>query len=116
MKRVQVAHVDSGVSIGWNVALADSWWLSLRGLLARPPLGVGEGLLLLGCGSVHTVGMTHPIDVAFLDAAGTVVRIIPHMGPFRVGLGGPRAVHTLELAPGRLAQTGTVRGVRLDWS
>ncbi len=106
----------SGVSLGGEVAVADSWWSRLRGLLARPPLRAGQGLLLLQCGSVHTVGMTYPIDVAFLDADGTVVRSIPRLAPCRVGVGGPGAVHALELPAGRLAETGTAPGTRLSWS
>lgn len=116
MKSVRVVQNASGVSVGTNVAVADSWWLRLRGLLARPPMEKGEGLLLLQCGSVHTIGMTRSIDVAFLDAEGTVVRNFARLGPCRVGLGGPGAVHALELPAGRLDETGTVPGVRLNWS
>lgn len=60
--------------------------------------------------------MAYRIDVAFLDAEGRVVRSIPRLGPFRVGLGGPDAVHALELPAGRLGETGTVPGARLTWS
>ena len=111
-----MVHHRSGVGVGSRVAIADSWWRRLRGLLARPPLRSEEGLLLLECGSVHTVGMTYPIDVAFIDAGGVVVRSIPNLGPWRVGLGGPEAVHTLELPAGRLDETGTGPGDRLTWS
>ena len=116
MSRVHVVHETSGISVGATIAVVDSWWRRLRGLLARPPLKQGEGLLLLGCDSVHTVGMRYPIDIAFLDAEGRVVRSIERLPPCRIGLGGSAAVHTLELPPGRLEQTGTVPGVRLTWS
>jgi uncharacterized membrane protein (UPF0127 family) len=116
MSRVRVVQKLSGVSVATEVTVADSWWSRLRGLLARPRLQRGEGLLLTDCGSVHTLGMTYPIDVAFLDADGTVVRHFPRLVPFRVGLGGPEAVHALELPAGRLEDTGTVPGVRLSWS
>lgn len=116
MNKVRVVQRESGVRIGSKVAVADSWWLRFRGLLARPPLKAGEGLLLLKCGSVHTIGMLHPIDVAFLDAEGLVVRSIARLRPWRVGLGGGQAVHALELPPGRLDETGTVPGDRLSWS
>jgi len=115
VRRVRVVHGDSGVRVGSEVGVADSWWQRLRGLLGRPPMRDGEGLLLLDCDSVHTIGMAYPIDVAFLDAEGTVVRNL-HLDPFRVGLGGPEAVHALELPAGRLVRTGTVPGVRLSWS
>lgn len=116
MKRVRVEQVGSGVGLGAQVAVADSWWRRLRGLLARPPLESGEGLLLLNCASVHTVGMRYPIDVAFLDAEGRVVRSITALAPWRLGVGGEGAVHALELPPGRLEETGTKSGDRLSWS
>jgi len=111
-----VVRNGSGVPLGGEIAVADSWWSRLRGLLARPPLRAGQGLLLLECGSVHTVGMGYSIDVAFLDVDGKVVRSIPHLAPCRVGLGGPGAVHALELPAGRLAETGTAPGACLSWS
>lgn len=111
-----MVHERSGAPVGSRVAIADSWWSRFRGLLARPPIQGDEGLLLLDCASVHTLGMAYCIDVAFLDAQGNVVRSIDHLGPCRIGVGGPEAVHTLELPAGRLAETGIVPGTRLSWS
>ena len=116
MNTVRVVHGDSGLQVGSTVAVADSWWRRFRGLMGRPVLEEGEGMLLLDCNSVHTAGMRFPIDVAFLDADGRVVRSIGGLGPWRVGMGGREAVHTLELPAGRLEATGTVPGVRLNWS
>lgn len=116
MRQVRVVHSSSEVPVASKVAVADSWWSRFRGLLARPRMKGEEGLLLLECGSVHTVGMTYSIDVAFLDAEGKVVRRIDRLRPFRIGVGGAEAAHTLELPAGRLAETGTVPGARLSWS
>jgi uncharacterized membrane protein (UPF0127 family) len=115
MRIVLVVQKHSEIRLGSRVTVADSWWGRLRGLLARPALLEGEGLLLMECSSVHTVGMGYPIDVAFLDADGTVVRSIGSLEPYRFGLGGPEAVHALELPAGRLEETGTVPGIRLSW-
>lgn len=116
MRSVRVVHEASGIQLGSRVVVADSWWHRLRGLLARPRMTAGEGLLLMDCASVHTLGMSYPIDVAFLDGDGTIVRRIARLAPYRVGIGGPEAVHALELPAGRLDDTGTVAGVRLIWS
>ena len=116
MNRVSVTQVISGVQVGTRVAVANSFWRRLRGLLALGPLQAGEGLLLLHCDSVHTVGMGYPIDVAFLDAEGRIVNCIAALAPWRVGRGEEGAVHTLELPAGRLEETGTVPGDRLCWS
>lgn len=116
MNEVRVVRKDAEVDLGSRVGVADSWWLRFRGLLGRPRLETGEGLLLLDCDSVHTMGMRHVIDVAFLDAQGKVVSSIPRLRPWRIGLGGPGAVHALELPAGRLEETRTCPGHRLSWS
>lgn len=115
MPEVRVVHADSRAPVASSVTVADSFLGRLRGLLGRPPLRAGQGLLLLDCGSVHTAGMGYAIDVAFLDAEGTVVRSFDELEPWRLGLGGDGAVHALELPAGRLHATGTVPGVRLSW-
>ena len=115
MNEVQVVQERSGVEIGTRIAVADSWWRRFRGLLARPRLRWHEGMLLVGCASVHTVGMTYPIDVAFLDDQGRVVNQVARLRPWSVGVGGAGAVHALELHPGRLDETGTRPGTRLIW-
>lgn len=115
MPEVHVVHADSDVSVAPRVAVAGSFLSRLRGLLARPPLRDGQGLLLLDCGSVHTLGMGYAIDVAFLAADGTVVRSCDALEPWRFGRGGHGAVHALELPAGRLRETGTLPGVRLSW-
>ena len=52
-------------------------------LLARaPPRGCA--LLLPRCRSVHTAGMRFALDVAFLDAAGRVVRVARAVPPWRL--------------------------------
>lgn len=49
-------------------------------LLSGPP---GKTLLLMPCSDVHTVGMRHAIDVAFVDRAGLVIESHRSVGPFR---------------------------------
>lgn len=42
------------------------------------------GLLLPGCGSVHTFGMRFPLDIYFLDAAGEPVAARYGVPPLRI--------------------------------
>ena len=116
MNTVRVVQSGSCVRVAARTRVAGTWWLRLRGLLGRPELVAGEGMLLLDCDSVHTAGMGYPIDVAFLDREGRVVRTVSRLGPWRLGLGGREAVHALELPAGRLIETGTTTGTHLDWS
>ena len=116
MDTVRVVQSGSGVRVAERTRVAGTWWHRLRGLLGRPELVTGEGMLLLDCESVHTAGMGYPIDVAFLDGNGRVVRTVSRLAPWRLGFGGRDAVHALELPAGRLTETGTTAGTHLDWS
>lgn len=86
----------------------------MRGLLGRPRLVPGEGLLLDPCRAVHTAGMRYPLDLAFLDRAWRIARLVVALPPWRVAacLG---AVMTLELAPGSVAALGLNAGEVLEW-
>lgn len=56
--------------------LATGFWQRLRGLLGRKAnwLGEDEVLVLSPCNSIHTLGMRHSIDVAFVDGTGKVLK------------------------------------------
>ncbi len=51
------------------------------GLLLSGPSD--KALLLVSCNDVHTVGMRHAIDVAFVDRLGRVVEAHRSVGPLR---------------------------------
>lgn len=95
--------------------VADGWWSRLRGLLFRPPLEEGEGLLIVPCRGVHTFGMSYPIDVLFLDAERRVTAVEHGLEPWRAtGIHGD-ARSALELPAGTASATGTEVGDRLSW-
>ncbi len=65
----------------------------MRGLLFSP---VGPGVLLLApCRDVHTVGIRHALDIAFIDADGVVVEVYRGIGPMK-RIRCRRAVATME--------------------
>jgi uncharacterized protein len=82
-----------------------------RGLLGRTAL---EGAFVLQpCRWVHTVGMRMPIDVAFLDADGVVVKTLV-MHRHRVGAPVLRARTVVEAEAGAFARWGLRTGDRLE--
>jgi uncharacterized membrane protein (UPF0127 family) len=97
-----------------NGVVAANAWTRLRGLLGHRPLQPGEGLLLKGEKAIHTVGMGFPIDVLFLDRAGTVVCVYHNMGPLRFSRYVMNAADVLELPAGTIRNTGTDLGDRID--
>lgn len=75
----------------------------LLGLLALPRLRPGEALALQPCASVHTCFMRYAIDVVYLDADDTVIKVVPALAPWRISAcRGART--TLELAAGEAAR------------
>ena len=92
------------------VRVADTWWGRLRGLLGRPPLKAGEGLLIVPCRGVHMFGMRYPIDVAFLDRAGRVVALCHRLPPGGRSPYVRAARSALELPAGTLAAAGITEG------
>jgi uncharacterized protein len=74
-----------------------------RGLLHRDSL---EGALVLRpCKWVHTIGMRFPVDVAYLDAEGVVVKTI-QMHRHRIGIPVWRASVVIEAQAGAFARWG----------
>lgn len=86
----------------------------MRGLLARPPLQMGEGMLIAPCRMVHTFGMAYPLDLAFIDRRGKVRKLVRHVRPARMA-GCLRAHATLELPAGAIDRMGLNVGDTLTW-
>jgi uncharacterized membrane protein (UPF0127 family) len=106
MRRVRAAN-GRGRLLGDRIGVADRWWLRLRGLLGRPGLAQGEGLLLDPCRGVHMLGMHFPIDVAFLDRSGAIVAVYHALGPGARTGWHQTATAALELPAGTLQASGT---------
>lgn len=110
--RVRVTRADDARTVA-EAELADTALTRMRGLLGRDGLDRGTGLVLTPCNSVHTWFMRFAIDVLFLDRAGTVVRAVPSLVPFRLAWGGPRARTTIELPAGTADGLGIRPGTLL---
>ncbi len=112
---VRVVNRTRGIVLGDKVRTASGFLSRFVGLLGTASIADGEGLWIVPCRSVHTLGMRYPIDVAFLDARGVVVGILGGLPPNRIGRVVRDARGALELRSGILAVTGTVTGDRLEF-
>ena len=95
-----------------TISHARSFVARLGGLLALPPLRDDQALYLSPCSSVHTCFMPYAIDVAFVDRAGRVLKVVT-LAPWRAAicLG---AAGTLELRAGQAALRGITVGALVD--
>lgn len=82
-----------------------------RGLIGRTALS--GALVLTKCSWVHTMGVKFPIDVAYLDRDGSVIKTV-QMDRFRIGAPVPRARSVVEAERGAFARWGLRVGDRLE--
>jgi len=100
-----------------DLEVAETGWQRMRGLIGRPArdFSPGKGLWLHSCEAIHTIGMSFPIDVAYLDSNQKVVHIYQNLHPFRLGRIKWNVKSILELPAGVLAESRTKVGDLLQF-
>jgi uncharacterized membrane protein (UPF0127 family) len=84
-----------------------------KGLLGRDALGDSHALVLAPCGAVHTFGMRFPIDVLFVGADGSVIKIVEQLRAWRMAAS-LQACITVELPTGSVQRHQVLTGDRLS--
>jgi uncharacterized membrane protein (UPF0127 family) len=89
-------RLPRAVLAGRTVAVATTRTARLLGLAFLARERAGQGLLLPGCRSVHTLGMRFALDLVFLDHDRRVIEVRRRVRPGRVAFA-RRARAVLEL-------------------
>jgi hypothetical protein len=84
-----------------------------EGRILRKRPGCDGALHVDGVHSLHTAGMTFPIDVAFLSVDCTVLRVA-HLKPWRLALGGRGTQSALAMGAGSLERWSVHVGDQLE--
>jgi uncharacterized protein len=79
------------------------------GLLNHRSFPQGAAMLIAPSNAVHTFFMRFPIDIAFINREGTVVKVCRSVRPWRLAAA-LRAYGVIELPAGTLAAADTVAG------
>lgn len=96
-----------------KVYFAQTFWQRAVGMLLGRGAKPGSCLVLSPCNDIHTMGMRWPIDVAFVDERGVVLRSVLGMKPFRRKCC-PKAFSVIER---RACEDSWFRvGERIAWS
>lgn len=114
MKTVRVVNRTRDAELARRARVADTRWTRLRGLLGRPRLEPGEGLVIAPSRGVHTWAMGYSIDVVLVEADGRVAATYPELEPWsRTSFHG-EAARAVELPAGTIEATGTRAGDRVE--
>jgi uncharacterized membrane protein (UPF0127 family) len=99
-----------------DLRIADTHWTRFRGLLgvSADRFSHGEGLWIVPCRGVHTMGMGFPIDVIYLSEDQTVVHLESTVVPWRFTPVRWNARTVLELQANTIRSTGTALGDSIE--
>jgi uncharacterized protein len=99
-----------------RLAVADGHWSRLCGLIGMSSdnFREGQGLWIIPCRGVHTLGMRFPIDVVYLTREKIVLHVEQSLAPWRFAPVRLQAASVLELPENTLRVTGTTIGDELE--
>jgi uncharacterized membrane protein (UPF0127 family) len=113
METVAVVNTTRDTVLGERIGIAETSLSRMVGLLGKPGLEPGAGLLIIPSQAVHTVAMRFAIDVVFVDRNWRVVHLRPSMAPYRLTGVHWKANFVLELPAGVISRTSTSVGDQL---
>jgi len=111
---MQVTNATRSTVLASRVLVADRGASRRKGLLGHKSLASGEGLWIIPCESVHTIGMQFAIDLVYLDRNHQVKKVVRDVPRWR--LSACFSAHSvLEFAAGSVYPTLTKRGDQLEF-
>lgn len=110
-----ISNLSRDTILASRVLVADQAATRRKGLLGRNALPPDEGLWIVPCEAIHTVGMNFAIDLVYLDRKNIVKKVRSNVKPWRMSAC-LSAHSTIELAAGTVQRTQTRRGDRLAFS
>lgn len=114
MKNLTITNINNGKMLADQIKQADNFFTRLKGLLGVKKLNPGQGIIIVPCNMVHTLGMKISIDVLFVDRTGEIIHIIEAMPPNRFSPHVKKARYVVELSAGQAKKAGLVNGDKIS--
>ncbi|MHB1793817.1 MAG: DUF192 domain-containing protein [Acidobacteriaceae bacterium] len=114
MEQVTIRNKTRATVIGTRIAVAETCFTRLIGLLGRRGLELDAGLWIRPSSGVHTFGMMFPIDVIGLDQKLRVCAVWPKLRPWRISGVSWRIHSVIELPTGSIERGNIQRGDQLE--
>jgi len=112
--KMKIYHRTTGQCLAKEVALANTFFKRLRGLMFRRHLAEAEALWLRPCNGVHTFWMLFAIDVIFLDRQLRIVKLVENMRPFRLTAPHLAARSVVEMSAHSISRASLKVGDQLE--
>ena len=113
MQTVRIINTTRSAVLAARAGFANSMFSRAVGLLGKNQLPEEEGLVIDPCTSIHMFFMRFAIDALYVSGDGIVLRVVPHLRPWRLGPIVLRSRYVVELPAGTAARTGTQPGDQL---
>jgi uncharacterized membrane protein (UPF0127 family) len=97
-----LVNKTDGKVISENLAVADTFFKRLKGLMFTKELPAQEALHIIPCNEIHTFFMNYSIDVLYLDKDKRIVHMDEEMEPGKIGKKVENAISVVELPGGRI--------------
>jgi len=112
----RVFNRTRGQSLASRLAVADTHWARLCGLMGKPAASFPQGsaLWIVPCRGIHTLAMRFPIDAVYLTRENVVLHLEEGLPPWRMAPIRFQAASVLELPGNTVRSTGTTIGDQLE--
>lgn len=107
---LRITNQTKSTTLASEARRADNVVSRFVGLLLSARLAPGQGLWLIPCRSIHSLGMRFAFDAVFLNQDLVVVRVVPNLPPMRLRESAHSAFSVLELPTGTIEMSQTEIG------
>lgn len=111
---MKVVNLTQNTLLSRKAGIADDFFSRLKGLLGRKNLLADEALIITHSRSIHMFFMKFSIDAVFIDKNKIVVGLVERIKPFQMSPMFFKAQDVIELPEGKIRETKTRLGDKIE--